>query len=176
MSRGMAGSASALHFVAAPGTVVGLVPWVLTGWQAESLPSYWLPVRVSGAAMACIGIVVIARQFVRFVVEGGGSPAPVVPTERLVVSGLYRHVRNPMYVAVLAAVLGQAMLLGRPVLLGYAAVLGVVMWLFVRWYEEPALARQHGEAYRAYRRAVPGWLPRADGCRRVLQVRRPRAR
>ncbi len=164
-----------LHFIAAPGTVIVLVPWLLTRWQPMSMPAYWLPVRLGGGLVACVAIAVIAREFVRFVTEGRGSPAPIVPTERLVVSGLYRCVRNPMYVAVLAAVLGQAVLLGRPVLLAYGAGLGLVMWLFVRAYEEPALARQHGTAYDDYRRAVPGWLPRISG-HRSSQVRRPSAR
>lgn len=139
---------------------MGLVPWLLTRWRSAPLPSDWLPVRVLGAALMCVSVVVIARQFVRFVMEGGGSPAPVVPTEQLVVTGLYRWVRNPMYVAVFAAVLGQAMLLGRPILLVYAVGLGLVMWCFARWYEELALDRQHGQAYADYRQTVPGCLPR----------------
>ena len=98
--------------------------------------------------------------FARFVREGRGTPAPVAPTERLVVGGLYRHVRNPMYLAVEAAILGQALLLGRSVLLAYAGVIGVAFWAFVRLYEEPTLARRYGEEYEAYRRAVPAWWPR----------------
>ncbi len=175
MSRRLAVGTSALHFIAAPGTVIVLVPWLLTRWQSASMPAYSLPIRLAGGLVACVGTVVVAREFVRFVAEGGGSPAPIVPTERLVVNGLYRYVRNPMYVAVLAAVLGQAALLGRPVLLAYGAGLGLVMWLFVAAYEEPALARQHGSAYDDYRCGVPGWFPHITD-RRPIQVRRPSAR
>lgn len=99
--------------------------------------------------------------FLRFVMEGVGTPAPVAPTERLVVGGLYRYVRNPMYLAVAATIVGQSLLLGQPWLLVYAAAFGLVVVAFVHWYEEPTLRRQFGEHYEAYRRAVPGWWPRS---------------
>ena len=98
--------------------------------------------------------------FARFVRDGLGTPAPVAPTERLVVTGAYRHVRNPMYLAVLAAIVGQGLLLGQPRLLGYAGVVALAVVSFVRLYEEPTLERQFGAEYEAYRRAVPGWWPR----------------
>ena len=102
----------------------------------------------------------LVQAFARFVAEGHGTPAPVAPTERLVIGGLYRYVRNPMYVAVVAAVLGQALLLGRPVLLAYAAAVWLCTAAFARWYEEPVLAARYGAQYEAYRRAVRAWLPR----------------
>src|SRR5215475_4433955 len=86
--------------------------------------------------------------------------ARTISTERLVIGGLYRYVRNPMYLAVVAVITGQGLALGQPVLLGYAAVVWVTVASFVRGYEEPALARQFGAQYRAYRRSVPAWLPR----------------
>ena len=98
--------------------------------------------------------------FVRFVVEGFGTPAPVAAPERLVVGGVYRYVRNPMYVAVLAAIVGQSLLLGRLGLLLYAGVVWVAVAAFVRFYEEPTLTRRFGADYEAYRRAVPAWWPR----------------
>lgn len=88
------------------------------------------------------------------------SPAPIAPPQQLVVSGLYRYVRNPMYVAVLSTILGQALIQGRPVLFGYAAVIALAFAAVVHWYEEPALTRQFGDAYRQYRANVPGWRPR----------------
>jgi protein-S-isoprenylcysteine O-methyltransferase Ste14 len=159
MRTAAAAAGSTLFFAVAPGVVAGLVPWLLTGWHAADPPWGW-PVRVLGAVLLAACAVVLIQAFVRFVREGRGTPAPVAPTERLVVGGLYRHVRNPMYVAVIGAVVGQALLLGRPVLLVYAALAGTGMALFVRGYEEPLLAARYGEQYRAYRRAVPGWLPR----------------
>ncbi len=101
----------------------------------------------------------LVQAFARFVVEGHGTPAPLAPAERLVTGGLYRHVRNPMYLAVVAAITGQALALGQPALLGYAAAVWVTVASFARWYEEPALARQFGARYEAYRRGVPAWRP-----------------
>ena len=148
---------SGLFLVVAPGVVAGLVPWWLTGWQAGST---WPPLQVLGALLVAAGAVVLVDAFVRFVVEGIGTPAPVAPTQRLVVGGLYHYVRNPMYLAVGATIVGQALLLGRPILLLYAVAFAVVVFAFVRGYEEPTLARQFGSEYEDYRRAVPGWWPR----------------
>jgi len=159
MRTAAAAAGSTLFFALAPGVVAGLVPWLLTGWDTAD-PAWPWPVRVIGAVLLAGCAVVLVQAFARFVREGRGTPAPVGPTERLVVGGLYRHVRNPMYVAVVGAIVGQALLLGRPVLLVYAALAGAGMALFVRGYEEPLLATRYGEQYRAYRRAVPGWLPR----------------
>jgi protein-S-isoprenylcysteine O-methyltransferase Ste14 len=102
----------------------------------------------------------VLHAFARFVVEGLGTPAPVAPTERLVVGGLYRHVRNPMYVAVAATIVGQVLIFGQPVLLAYAAGFGAIVAAFVHGYEEPVLADRFGADYEAYRRAVPAWRPR----------------
>jgi protein-S-isoprenylcysteine O-methyltransferase Ste14 len=100
------------------------------------------------------------HAFARFVAQGRGTPAPIAPTERLVVTGPYRYVRNPMYLAVLAAIVGQALVLWQGVLLTYAAVVCASFVAFVKAYEEPTLARRFGGQYAAYRRAVPGWWPR----------------
>ena len=148
---------SALFFLAAPGVVVGLVPWWITRW--ELLPASLL-VRVLGGLLLAVALPVLVSAFLRFVRDGLGTPAPVAPTERLVVTGAYRYVRNPMYVAVIGAIVGQALLLGQPVLLGYAAVVAAAVVSFVRAYEEPTLLRQFGSEYETYRRAVPGWVPR----------------
>jgi protein-S-isoprenylcysteine O-methyltransferase Ste14 len=149
-----------VFLVVAPGVVAGLIPWWITGWDARDLSPYWWPVRIAGAVLIVAGAVVLLQAFARFVWEGIGTPAPVAPTERLVVGGLYRYVRNPMYLAVAAIIVGQALLLGRPVLLVYAAAFGVAVAAFVHWYEEPTLSRQFGAEYEQYRRAVPGWWPR----------------
>ena len=148
---------SSLFMALAPGTVAGLVPWWLTGWHGRA---WWPPASVLGGALVLAGGVVLVQAFARFVVEGLGTPAPVAPTQHLVVGGLYRYVRNPMYVAVVAVIMGQALLFGRLVLLAYAVLVGALMWAFARWYEEPALARRFGSQYEAYRTSVPGWWPR----------------
>jgi protein-S-isoprenylcysteine O-methyltransferase Ste14 len=151
---------SAVFLVVAPGVVAGLVPWRLTGWELEEPFPYWLPLRVLGAVLIVAGLIVLLDAFARFVRNGLGTPAPVAPTEHLVVSGPYRYVRNPMYLAVGSIVVGQALLLGQLVLLPYAALFVLAVWAFVRWYEEPTLRRKFGAEYEDYRRAVPGWWPR----------------
>ena len=148
---------SALFLLVAPGVMAGVVPWLLTDWDSREPP---VVVVVVGAALIVVGAGVLLHAFARFVVEGRGTPAPIAPTERLVVGGLYRHVRNPMYLAVSATIVGQALVLGRWGLVVYAAAFLAVVAAFVRVYEEPTLSARHGEEYAAYRRAVPGWWPR----------------
>lgn len=160
MRKTTAAAGSAAFFLAAPGVMGGLVPWLLTGWQVREPVPYMAPVRVLGAVLLVAGLVAVVGAFVRFVVEGLGTPAPFAAPDRLVVGGPYRRVRNPMYVAVLAAIFGQALLLGQPVLLAYAAAFWLLVALFVRFYEEPELNRRFGAEYDAYRHAVPAWRPR----------------
>ncbi|MPZ84275.1 MAG: isoprenylcysteine carboxyl methyltransferase [Actinophytocola sp.] len=151
---------SVVFFVVAPGTVVGLVPWLLTGWTGED-PA-WAPVsvKVVGWVLFALGVAVLVHAFVKFVVDGLGTPFPADPPRHLVVGGLYRYVRNPMYVAIAVAVVGQALLLGRANLLVYAVVAWAVTAAFVRWREEPVLARRFGADYDLYRRSVRAWWPR----------------
>ncbi|MQA24378.1 MAG: isoprenylcysteine carboxyl methyltransferase [Micromonosporaceae bacterium] len=149
-----------LWFVLVVGLFSVLIPWWLTGWRLRDLGPWWLPVRVFGVLLIVVGGAAILHAFARFAVEGLGTPSPVAPPERLVVGGLYRHVRNPMYVATSAVLIGQALLFGQMILLWYAAAFALVTVSFVRYYEEPTLRRRFGADYEAYRRAVPGWWPR----------------
>ncbi len=155
MRKPVAAVLSVGFFVVAPGTVAGLVPWWITHWQFEGP----LPVRVIGAVLVVVGLVPPVSAFVEFV-RAGGTPIPVAPTRRLVVSGFNRHVRNPMYAGLVLAIVGQALLFGSPWLLVYAAAAWAVPAAFVHWYEEPTLVRTYGTEYEEYRRAVPAWLPR----------------
>jgi protein-S-isoprenylcysteine O-methyltransferase Ste14 len=158
VTRRGAAVGSLIFVVLQPGVMGGLVPYLLTGgWEAAGSP----PVLVlAGVALLAAGLGLLAHTVIRFAVEGLGTPSPVAPTENLVVGGVYRYVRNPMYVAVIAIVLGQAAILGRPVLLVYAAIFWVVVASFVRFYEEPTLSSRYGDQYAAYRAAVRGWWPR----------------
>jgi protein-S-isoprenylcysteine O-methyltransferase Ste14 len=160
MRRSTAAAGSALFFATAPGVVAGLVPWWLTRWRLCGPLAHQAPVRIAGLIMLIAGALVLVWAFARFAAEGHGTPAPVAPTDRLVTGGAYRYVRNPMYLAVVATITGQALALGQPVLLGYAAGVWITVAAFARWYEEPALADQFGAQYEAYRRAVPAWRPR----------------
>ena len=161
MGRAKAAAGSFVFLVLAPGVVAGLIPWWLTHWRVREPVPFWLPLRRRRcASCSAAGVVVLLQAFVRFVAEGLGTPAPTAPTERLVIGGAYRYVRNPMYLAVGAIIVGQALVLGRPILLLYAAAFAGAVVAFVHWYEEPTLRRRFGEQYEAYTRAVPPWWPR----------------
>jgi protein-S-isoprenylcysteine O-methyltransferase Ste14 len=160
MRKSTAAAGSVLFFAIAPGVVAGLVPWWLTGWRVRGPLAHWAPVRVTGLLILVAGALVLVQAFARFVTEGHGTPAPAAPAEHLVIGGLYRYVRNPMYLAVVTAITGQALALGQPILLGYAAAVWVTTAAFAHWYEEPALARQFGAQYETYRRGVRAWRPR----------------
>jgi protein-S-isoprenylcysteine O-methyltransferase Ste14 len=144
--------------VVAPGTVCGLVPWMITGWHRPGDPSALLD--GIGAARVLGGAAVLLQAFIAFAWQGRGTPAPAAPTEQLVVSGAYRYVRNPMYVAVVALVLGQVLLFTSGALFAYLALVFLVTDAFVRGYEEPTLRDAYGPAYDEFREAVPRWLPR----------------
>lgn len=154
-----AAAGSAVWLAAAPVVVSGLVPWWITGWHGRGLGLWWSPLRVLGIALVTAGAVVVLHAFVRFVREGRGTPAPVAAPERLVVGGLYRHVRNPMYVAVIAIIVGQMLVLARFELLWYLCIIAGMCAAFAHLYEEPALRHRFGADYDEYRRAVPAWLP-----------------
>ena len=149
---------SALFFLIAPGTVTGVVPYLLTRWESHNWYAATIPARTIGAVLLLTGLAALIECFRRFVAEGRGTPSPVMPPSRLVVRGLYRYVRNPMYVAMLMIVVGQALLLGRFILLGYAAALWLMFHLFVVLYEEPTLSRTFDAPYDRYRAEVPRWL------------------
>jgi protein-S-isoprenylcysteine O-methyltransferase Ste14 len=159
MRKIKAAAGSVLFAVLAPGCVAGLVPWLLTGWHVGA-GGYPAAVVVIGALLTAAGIIVLSSAFAQFAIDGLGTPAPIAPTATLVVRGLYKYVRNPMYLAVLAVILGQALILARPILFGYAAVIAALFVAFVRWYEQPTLTRRYGAQYQAYLRDVPGWWPR----------------
>ncbi|MBP2325259.1 protein-S-isoprenylcysteine O-methyltransferase Ste14 [Kibdelosporangium banguiense] len=156
-NRVAAAIGSAGFFVLAPGIVGGLIPFLITSWEFEP---FWPPLRVIGWVLLIAAVAVLVSAFVRFVAEGFGTPAPVAPPEKLVVGGFYRYVRNPMYIAVLSTIIGQALILGQLLLLVYAAVVCAAFYAMVHWHEEPALRRSFGNQYDTYKDAVPGWLPR----------------
>ena len=145
-------------FLVVPGTVAGLVHCWLTGWDVSHPQG--VAARIAGVCLIVAGTAALLSAFVRFAIDGIGTPAPTAPTERLVVSGLYRYVRNPMYLAVVAVITGQAVVLGDSGLLVYAGAVALTMHTFAVAYEEPTLRREFGAEYDAYCDAVPRWLPR----------------
>ena len=148
-----------VFLVVAPGVVAGLVPWLITGWRDPAAWGQPALIWVISLLLIVPGVWLLLDAFVRFA-RASGTPAPVAPTQRLVVVGPYRFVRNPMYLAVLAIILGQALLFGSWGLVVYAAIALTAVVAFVKGYEEPTLTRTYGEQYLDYRRHVPGWWPR----------------
>lgn len=152
---------SAVFLVIAPGFVAGLVPWWISRWRLEA-PFFGMPLfRLTGVILVTLGIIGLLDSFVRFAVQGLGTPAPVFPTRHLVVTGLYRFVRNPMYVGVASTILGQSLILGNVTLLAYGAIVWLLFHLFVLVYEEPTLRATFGADYERFYTEVPRWIPRA---------------
>ena len=160
MRRFWASLGSLVFFILAPGTILGFVPWGLTGWRLGP-PFFGIePLRWVGAALIVLGLLPLVSSFARFAWEGLGTPAPLAPTRTLVVSGFYRFVRNPMYVAVTALIFGQAVLFASWGVAPYGVLIAATFHTFVRLYEEPTLLRAYGEEYAAYCGATPRWFPR----------------
>jgi protein-S-isoprenylcysteine O-methyltransferase Ste14 len=160
VSRPLALLGSLAFLVLVPGTVVLLVPWWLTRWRMQPALLGLGAARLAGAALCLAAAGVLLDSFARFALRGKGTPAPVLPTRHLVVSGLYRHVRNPMYVAVVSAIVGQGLLFGDLRVIAYGLLLWIVFHLFVVGYEEPTLRRTFGAEYAAFAENVPRWIPR----------------
>jgi len=120
----------------------------------------WPAIRWCGIALIGLGLSVVLETFARFAWHGLGTPAPVFPTQRLVATGLYRYVRNPMYWGVVTTIWGQGFLLGDVRVLAYGAFVWLAVHMFVLVYEEPTLQRTYGAEYEDYCAAVPRWLPR----------------
>ena len=143
-----------------PGTVAGVVPWLLlqgSGGAVLLLPSIWmvgfLPLLLGvGLYLWCAGA---------FTFIGKGTPAPIDAPKVLVIQGPYHWVRNPMYIAVLSVVIGEAILFRSFLLVGYALLVGLVVHMFVVFVEEPSLRGQFGGSYETYLRTVRRWLPRS---------------
>jgi protein-S-isoprenylcysteine O-methyltransferase Ste14 len=143
-----------------PGTLIGLVPYWLSGWVFGPPLLGWSITPWLGATLFCLALPVFVDFATRFVHEGLGTPAPIAPTRRLVVGGPFRYVRNPAYVSAVTMTAGQGLLLGSMPVLLYAAGLALGFHLFVVLYEEPTLRRSFGAEYEVYRRHVPRWIPR----------------
>ena len=136
--------------------VAGIVPWLLTRWDADSQPT---ALRILGVVVLAAGGALVLETTARFALQGRGTPAPWAPPERFVERGSYRFVRSPMYLGVLLLVVGQGLLLGREILFVWAVAAWLIFTSFLALYEEPQLRRRFGASYDDYRRRVRRWIP-----------------
>ena len=149
-----------LFTLAFPGTIVGLVPlWIL---HARLPPDQdWTSSRAYlGYALAAIGASVYGICTREFMKRGRGTPAPYDPPRELVATGLYRWVRNPMYVGIFTILAGEALVFGSRSLALYVVLLALGFHVRVAYFEERALERVFGDSYARYRATVPRWIPR----------------
>jgi protein-S-isoprenylcysteine O-methyltransferase Ste14 len=144
MRRAAAVIGTAIFFVFVPCVLAGVVPWWISRW--EFLPPFFdlQATRAVGILLIVAGLPGLVDSFARFALQGLGTPAPIAPPQHLVVTGLYRYVRNPMYVAVVAVILGQAILFGDSRLMTYGGLMWLAFHAFVLTYEEPVLAQKFG--------------------------------
>jgi protein-S-isoprenylcysteine O-methyltransferase Ste14 len=149
---------SLLWTILLPGVVAGYIPWRFYG-LSQLQPNLRRPLDLLGLLLIMVGAVLLGACIVEFATRGRGTLSPVDPPKELVVQGLYRYVRNPMYVSVSTIVLGEALLARSLALLFYWAIFFTAANLFVLLYEEPALRRQFGESYERYTEQVGRWLP-----------------
>jgi len=145
-------------FCGGPALVLVLMPWYITHFRIPAGESH--ASIVAAIALIAAGLTPLFESIGRFVVAGRGTLVPAVPTEHLVVSGLYRFVRNPMYIGVIIALSGQALLFRSGHMLFYLGIVWLIMHAFVCLYEEPMLARTFEEEYQRFRNHVPRWIPR----------------
>jgi protein-S-isoprenylcysteine O-methyltransferase Ste14 len=160
MRRFWAALGSLLFFVIAPGTLAVYIPWAITGWHLKPAFLGLDALRVAGAAFLVLGLTAVVESFVRFVWKGFGTPAPIAPPTKLVVTGFYRRVRNPIYFGLIASISGEALILGDDRLLVYAAILWLFFHVWVLVVEEPGLDSSFGEEFATFKANVPRWLPR----------------
>ncbi len=160
MRRLWASLGSVVFFLLAPGLVAGLAPWWISRWRMQPPLLGLSLLRVAGAALIAVGTPALLDSFARFALQGLGTPAPIFPTRHLVVTGLYRHVRNPMYVGVVSVIVGQGLLLGSARVLDYGVLVWLAFSLFVIGYEEPTLRRTFGDEYERFCANIPRWIPR----------------
>ena len=144
-----------LAFLALPVVVAGLLPWYLSGLDGGRMEGTVLgwPILLAG-----VGVLLVCTR--DFYAAGKGTLAPWDPPKKLVIIGLYRFMRNPMYAGVLGCVAGWSLIAGSPLLAVYTLTLAIGFHLRVVFYEEPTLARHFGDEWERYRAAVNRWLPR----------------
>jgi protein-S-isoprenylcysteine O-methyltransferase Ste14 len=150
---------SLLYTIIIPGTVTVLIPCLIVSGRGERIPQPWGLLQVVGLIAAPVGASILLRCIWEFMVTGRGTLAPVDPPTQLVVRGLYRYVRNPMYLGAFTLLLGEAALFESVAVLLYAVAWFMIINLIILFHEEPVLHRRFGDSYDRYVRSVHRWLP-----------------
>ncbi len=148
---------SLLFLIVAPGMVAGYIPLGLLLWGSQIETGVFAYLALP---LWLIGGMILLWSFWNFLNEGRGTPAPIDPPKELVAAGFYRYVRNPMYMGILAMIIGYFLWFKYWNLLIYAVVVFMAFNTFVMYYEEPTLKRKFGVAYEEYCKRVPRWIPR----------------
>jgi protein-S-isoprenylcysteine O-methyltransferase Ste14 len=156
---------SLLWTILLPGLFAGYLPWRFFG-LGQTRVELANPLHVLGLACIAAGAALLAACIAEFARTGQGTLSPLDPPRHLVVRGLYRYVRNPMYLSVTTIVLGEVLLTRSVALASYMAVWFVAVNLFVIGYEEPTLRDQFGPSYVEYTRQVGRWIPAVRRSRR----------
>jgi protein-S-isoprenylcysteine O-methyltransferase Ste14 len=154
---------SLLYTILIPGTVTVLIPYLIVSGRGGRIAEPWGLLQGLGLAAALLGATILLRCIWEFMVTGGGTLAPVDPPTQLVVRGLYRYVRNPMYLGAFTLLLGEAALFQSFALLQYTLAWFIIINLIVLFREEPVLRRRFGDSYERYLRSVHRWLPTRPG-------------
>ena len=158
-AKGMTALKTLIFTVLIPGTVTVILPYWLRRSALELYPvgeSNW---RYAGLAPMAMGIAIYFWCAWDFIFTGRGTPAPIDPPKELVVRGLYRYTRNPMYVGIFSILVGEAILFHSSTLLLYALLVLLGFHLWTMYYEEPILRKTFGDSYAHYCARVPRWMP-----------------
>jgi len=151
---------SLVYTIIIPGTVTVLIPYLILSGRGERIAQPWAVLQVLGLVGMAVGATILLRCIWEFMATGRGTLAPIDPPKELVVRGLYRYVRNPMYLGAFILLLGEAAFFESfPVLL-YAVAWFMTINLIVLLYDEPVLRRRFGDSYERYAAAVHRWVPR----------------
>jgi protein-S-isoprenylcysteine O-methyltransferase Ste14 len=155
----MLGLRSLLYTILIPGTVTVLIPYLIVSATGATVAAPLEIHQVLGLLAIALGAAILLRCIWEFMVTGRGTLAPVDPPTQLVVRGLYRYVRNPMYLGALTLMLGEAALFESSAVLLYAVAWFAIVNLIVLFHEEPVLRRRFGDSYERYTASVRRWIP-----------------
>lgn len=142
-----------------PVVVIGLVPFIITGDSfSDSFSNHFTLHHYIGLLIFLVGVIILFHCVVRFAIDGLGTLSPIDPTKRLVISGLYKYTRNPMYIGVILILFGETVFTKSIHLLFYSFIIIILFYLFVVYKEEPRLKKDFGQNYEMYCNTVNRWF------------------